>query len=113
MKAMEYGPIVELIATEAITKKRFVAFDGTHTVDLRAIGVAQEDTDSGDSISVQIAGIASVECGGSVTAGNDLSSDADGKAIALTYDNVDDHAKYCGKALDDGSAGTFIRVALR
>lgn len=113
MKGMEYGPVVTITAGETITQKRFVDFAGKHTVDIRGIGVALDDTASGDPISVQITGIAVVECGGNVTAGNLLSADANGKAIALTYDNVNDFAKYCGVAMDDGVDGGFIRVALR
>lgn len=119
MKTTEYGPVVSITAGEALTKKRFVDFAGKHTVDLPAIGVTIDDCDSGDEASVQITGIAVVEAGGQITAGNWVSSDADGKAVALTivYDNSTNLAaslnKKCGIALDDASgAGVFIRVML-
>jgi hypothetical protein len=112
MKAREYGPVVTLEAGEALTANRFVDFAGKHTVDKRAIGVCLFATDSGDQASIQCTGIAVVEAGGSITAGNLVSSDADGKAVALTISAVADVPKQCGVALDDASSGEFLRVKL-
>lgn len=120
MKAGNPNVIVSLTATEAITKCRFVAFDGKHTVDKKAIGVSIYDTDSGDPITLQAGGIAVVEAGDAVTAGACVKSDADGKAVALAYptDTAENLAaaiqKLCGVALDTASdAGDFIRVVLK
>ena len=114
MKAYQLGPTITIVAAEAITKRRFVTALGKHTVDKRAAGVALFDTDNGDPITVQCAGVGVVESGGAITAGNLLSMDADGKALALTYDNVSDFDKYCGVAMDAASdAGEFIRVMLK
>lgn len=113
MKSYQEGPIITIAAGEAITKNRFVDFAGKHTVDLMAVGVALFDTDSGDPISVLGSGVAVVESGGAVTAGNLVSSDANGKAVALTLSTAADAGKICGVAIDTASgAGEFIRVRL-
>lgn len=109
MEAYQLGPIVSIAATEAITAKCFVAYNGTHTVDLPAVGVALFATDSGDQISVQCSGIAVVLLGGTVAAGALVKSDANGAAVSAGT-TVD--VKVCGLALDGGDAGAYIRVFL-
>ena len=112
MKTRQEGPIISLTAGEDLTAKRFVDFEGKHTVDKKAVGVVIYDTDSGDEATVQCAGIAVVEAGGTITAGDLVSSDADGKAVSLTLSAVSDVAKICGIALDDASNGDYINVKL-
>ena len=112
MKSRQGGDVITMVAGEALTKNRFVDFEGKHTVDLAALGVTLFDADSGETASVQVSGIAVVEAGGSITAGNWVKSDANGKALANTLSAVADVAKICGTALDDGSDGTYIRVKL-
>lgn len=102
-----------ITATEAITGKRFVAYDGTHTVDLSCAGVAEFDTDSGDEISVLVLGRVPVQAGGSISAGAFVSSDANGKAVSLTLSAVADVAKICGKAVEAASDGDIILVDLK
>jgi len=114
MKAYQLGPKVTLVAGAAITAKRFVAYNGQHAANQPAIGVALFDTDNGDPITLQTAGIAVVESGGAITAGNLVASDANGKAVALTLSAVGDVSKICGVALDSASAaGEYIRVSLK
>jgi len=112
MKSYQLGPKCTLTAAEAITANRFVAANGTHTVDIKAVGVALFDTANGDPISLQTEGFPVVEAGGTISAGNIVSMDADGKAVALTYDNVNDFIKACGIAIDAATDGTFLRVKL-
>jgi len=113
MKSYQEGPIGTIEAGEALTKRRFVDFEGKHTVDVKCVGVSLFDTDSGDQASILMNGIAVVEAGGTITAGNHVSSDANGKAVALTIDNVNDIPKNNGVALDAATAaGEFIRVKL-
>jgi len=110
MKAYQLGPVVSIAATEAISANKFVAYNGTHTVDLPAVGVALFATDSGDQISVQCSGIATVLSGGVIAAGALVKSDANGAAITATT-TVD--VKVCGLALDAATAsGEYIRVFL-
>ena len=113
MKSRQQGPMVTLVATEAITKNRFVDAAGAHTADKHAVGVALFDTDSGDEITVQAAGIATVVASGAITQGDHVKSDADGKAATLAYSAAADAAKACGVALDAATTdGDVIRVRL-
>jgi len=113
MKSYQEGPIGSITAGEALTKRRFVDFEGKHTIDIKCIGVTLFDADSAAQASILMNGIAVVEAGGAVTAGNHVSSDADGKAVALTIDNVNDIPKNNGVALDAATAdGDIIRVKL-
>lgn len=112
MNAYQEGPIGSITAGEALTKERFVDFEGKHTVDLKCIGVTLFDADSAAQASILMNGIANVEAGGTITAGNHVSSDADGKAVALTIDNVNDIPKNNGVAMDSAVDGGFLRVKL-
>ena len=72
-----------------------------------AIGITGElDTAEGCRCDVQLDGIAEVECGGSVTFGAKLASDANGKAVAA------ESGEYLGIALEGGVSGDIIRVKL-
>lgn len=103
-----------IVATEAITKKRFVTFDGKHTVDVSAAGVAKFDQDSGKAVTVDAFGIVPVEASGAISAGAFVSSDASGKATSLTVSAVADVVKICGKALEAAAAdGDIILVQLK
>lgn len=110
MKAYQVGPIITIKAGEALSARRFVDSGGLHTVDKPAIGVTLFAVDNGDQAQLQATGIAVVEAGGGITAGNLVKSDADGKAVdaGTTWD-----VKVCGVALDTaGGAGEFIQVKL-
>lgn len=111
MKSYQLGPIITIEAGEAITANCFVDNQGKHTVDERAVGVALFDTDSGDQISVQVAGVAMVVAGGAVTVGTHpyVSMDASGRAVASS----DLDKTCCGIPLDSSTtAGDLIRVRL-
>lgn len=104
---------ITLVATEAITKDRFVDYAGAHTADGKVAGVALFDTASGSPITVQHKGIAVVTSAGSVSAGDLVKSDANGKAAALTLSAVGDVPKMAGVAMDAGTTdGDLIRVKL-
>lgn len=110
MKAYQTGPILTIQAGEALTARRFVDFEGKHSADKPALGATIFDVDSGDQASVQAVGIAVLESGGGITAGDLVKSDADGKAVSAgtTWD-----IKVCGFALDSAAgAGQFINVKL-
>lgn len=116
MKGFENFKVLTIEAGENLTKKRFVDFEGKHTVNKKALGVAMDDTTSGDQCSLACGGIVVVEAGGSITAGNLVESDADGKAVALTLTTntaanlATDLVKICGLAMDSASSGEFLRV---
>lgn len=105
---------ITIVATEAITKDRFVTYNGKHTADVSAAGVALFDADNGASITVQAFGRVPVEASGPISAGDWVKSDANGKAASLTLSAVADIAKICGKAVEAASAdGDLILVDLR
>jgi len=83
----------------------FVVGDGAD-----AIGVLQNDPDTqGHAATVAIYGVSRVECGGSVTAGDYVSADTDGRCVTSASGDV-----ILGKAWDDASgAGSIISVLLR
>jgi hypothetical protein len=113
MKAYQLGPIVTIVAGETTYKNRFIDYAGTTTADIKAMGATLFAAASGEAVAVQCDGIAVVESGGAITAGNHVSMDADGKAVALTIDNVNDIPKNNGVALDSATdAGEFVRIRL-
>lgn len=112
-QTLEVRPMT-IVATEAITAKRFVTYDGKHTVDIACSGVARFDQDSGKPVTVDTVGRVPVEASEAISAGAWVSSDADGKAAALTLSAVADVAKICGRAIEAASAdGDIILVELK
>lgn len=110
----DIGALVTIVATEAISKQRFVTATGAHTADKRAAGVSLFAADSGSEITVQCNGVAVVEAAEGITAGDLVNSDANGKAESLTLSAAADAEKICGVALDTASdAGDYIRVILK
>lgn len=76
------------------------AGDGAH-----AVGVVNNDPISGRVAEVAIGGIIKAKCGGNVTRGGPVASDATGKAVnAATGDII------LGTALDVGIDGAIISV---
>ena len=98
-----------------INPYRFVKFGGSDTAMLQAaaasdalIGVAgQIGAASGERLDVTFVGIGEVEAGGSITRGNSVTSDANGKAVAASDGNV-----IIGKALMSASSGDIIPILL-
>lgn len=72
-----------------------------------AIGVLLNDPTAGAAATVAIRGRVIVECGGNVTRGGDVASDANGNAVdAATGDII------LGKALETGVDGQIIAIQL-
>jgi|19_taG_2_1085344.scaffolds.fasta_scaffold20569_2 hypothetical protein len=68
--------------------------------------------EDGDHVTLQMGSIVNVECGGSITRGNSIESDADGKAVAETASGtLNRHT--CGIALESGASGEIIRMLWR
>lgn len=101
-----------------------------------AVGVSINKTAQYDALGVYISGIVSVQAGGSITAGDEIVADANGKAVSATALSVtvptaatpvtSDAAqptlvvagsalpeKVLGIAMEDGSDGNTIAVKLR
>lgn len=65
-----------------VTKHRFIGADGQHCgAGKKAAGVSHVNADSGDEFAVEIGGIVIIEAGAAFSAGDELSSDANGKGI--------------------------------
>lgn len=126
---------IEDIAGDVV-KRRFIGTDGDYAAeDGAAIGVSYDDADEGETLSVIAMGIAIVEAGGSITAGNLVAVKTDGKAKAATAVSVAVPSgatpvtstgaqptltvaggalpqRVVGVALDDASDGNYFRVKL-
>lgn len=82
--------VKSFIAGAQIAARRICKFSSTDTTVIQAaavgdlsIGVSELGaTASGDSVSLVMGGIATVEYGGNVTRGNELTSDSVGRAVA-------------------------------
>lgn len=83
-----------------------------------SMGVAGGDTkafdsanhaESGDPVSLQPGNVVLIECGGTVTRGNGLKTDADGKAVEAAGSGATNQ-NHIGIALESGSAGAIIRM---
>jgi len=108
-------------AMGAITKFRFVKGDYTAgrgcvqagVLGERTMGVAQHAVSAGDAaeeaaVNVRVMGIATVECGATVTAGAEVTTDATARAInAVTATH-----RVAGQALEGGTVGQLISVIL-
>lgn len=112
--AYEVNPnVVTLEAGQDLSSSQFyfvsIAADGQvdPTGDgASADGVLQNDPSAaGRAASVAIGGITKVACGGTVTRGGDVASDANGKAVdAVTGDVI------MGTALETGASGSVIAM---
>lgn len=107
------GNVLNFTAEAAVPAFRF-AKAGTTEGNVKLAGAGETalgatgelDTAEGCRCDVQLDGIAEVECGGSVTFGAKLASDANGKAVAA------ESGEYLGIALEGGASGDIIRVKL-
>src|SRR3989338_3035630 len=69
-------------AAAAITKNRFVGFDGLHCgAGKKAYGVSRFDIPINEYGSIVLGGVVVVESGGALTKGKPVKSDANGKAV--------------------------------
>lgn len=107
------GKVLNFTAETAVPAFRF-AKAGTTEGNVKLAGAGETalgttgelDTAEGCRCDVQLDGIAEVECGGSVSFGAKIASDADGKAVAA------ESGEYLGIALEGGVSGDIIRIKL-
>ena len=104
-----YKPLLidSVLAQADLIKQRFVGFDGkVCTASALALGVCDVETDSGQYAPVAILGILLIESGGAITAKSKITSDASGRAVAITSTE-----EINGYAIDSASgAGEIIRI---
>ena len=89
---------------------KFVSIDSNGAIALtgdgeHADGVLMSAPNTGEAGTVTISGIAKVECGGEVTAGGDVASDANGAA-----GNAGSGDAVLGTALETGASGRVISI---
>lgn len=78
-----------LLAAVALVKHRFMGADGNYCVaDAKAVGVSEADTAADQMCPVIGGGIALVETAGAIAVGEEVVSDATGKALAATVFSV-------------------------
>lgn len=107
------GNVLNFTAETAVPAFRFAKV-GTSEGNVKLAGAGETalgatgelDTAEGCRCDVQLDGIAEVECGGSVSFGAKLASDANGKAVAA------ESGEYLGIALEGGASGDIIRIKL-
>ena len=98
--------IDSVLASADLPKQRFISFEGAVSgTGEKAYGICDVETESGQFAPVAITGILLVEAGGTITAGDEITSDANGKAVTLG-----ENQKSNGYALDDGADGDVIRI---
>lgn len=95
--------------TGKVVANRFVGHSGKQAAaDEKVYGVAPYDADSGDTLAVDILGIAVVEAGGVLAVGDDVSADAQGCAVKTAGGKVAGTARTAAAA-----AGDLIQVFLK
>lgn len=114
--------ILPLFASAATTAYRIAAFsDAANNSNVanasaatgRLIGVFGPIAhDQGDMADVQVDGEAEVELGGTVQAGDPLTTDAQGRAVVMTPPGAGVTHNGIGRALQPGVVGDRIRVYL-
>lgn len=103
-----HSPILTLsmTASAALTMNRMVGLDGDVCgAEAKAAGMAQFDADAGEQVGVAALGVILVEAGAAITAGAEIESDDEGRAIAKTRGAGNGHALDAALA-----AGDVIRV---
>ncbi len=106
MKTYQPSLTTSIIATGALTIRRFVGFTGaTCAAGAKALGTAETEADIGEAAPVNVSGILLVEAGAAVAVEAEVQSDASGRAITLAS------GKSNGFALDAAAAaGDIIRI---
>ncbi len=108
MANKHYKPLLieSVQATSDLSEHRFIGFDGKHcTAGAKALGVCDVSTEKDQFAPIAVFGILLVEVSGTISVGDGVASDADGKAVKAA-----DSAIINGYALDNGTAGQKIRV---
>ena len=103
-----YKPLLidSIKTTVDLPKQRFVGFDGNICgAGAKALGVSDVEIEAGQYAPVGIIGIFLVEAGGTITVGQAITSDEEGKAVAVTSTEVCN-----GYALDNASTCEIIRI---
>ena len=95
-------------ATAAVSPYRFITITGAHCgAGAKALGVAEVSSVIGENVAVYAMGTIPVETSATVQAGDELSSDANGKAkVATTGEKIN------ARALESAASGLLVKVML-
>lgn len=101
------GTTTSIVAAVALTKRRFVGFDGAlAAAGAKSLGVVDISTDLGQPAPVQLNGVLLVEAGAAIAAKAEIEIDALGRAITKAAGVSN------GFAIDAATgAGDVIRIA--
>lgn len=105
-----YKPLLidSIKAAEDIVQQRFIGFDGKYCKSgAKAFGISDVDTEKEQYLPISVFGILLVEAGGTVSVGDAVASDDNGKAV-----KADGSAIVNGYALDNGTVGQDIRILI-
>ncbi|MBP5706816.1 MAG: DUF2190 family protein [Spirochaetales bacterium] len=103
-----YQPLLieSVKATANIEQHRFIGFDGAYCgAGEKALGVSDVAIESGQYAPIAVLGNLLVVSGGTISAGDPVASDANGKAVVATGD-----ALVNGYAQDSVTEGQEVRV---
>ncbi len=103
-----YKPILieSIKVTNDIQKQRFIDFEGNICTDgKKAFGVSDADISANEYAPIGVLGTFLIEAGGTITAGDAITSDANGKAITVSETKATN-----GYALDNASEGEVFRI---
>lgn len=85
VKTMKPGVVESINAQSDLIKQRFIGFDGNYcAANAKSLGVSQTDIEQNQQCPVTVTGIALIESGGAISAGNALVSGTNGVALAAT-----------------------------
>ncbi len=104
-----YAPLLiqSIKAAADLEQHRFIGFDGSYcAAGAKAYGVADVATEIGQLAPVALFGNLLVIAGGTISAGDAVASDENGKAV-----KADGDAIINGYALENGVSGDEIRIA--
>lgn len=89
-----------------------ISYDGTNKPPLEGLVTTAYAAEDGQAISIYGEGdICLLECGGDVVTGNRLKSDADGKGVPIATTGTTIQ-QFGARALENGAAGTLVRVQI-
>jgi hypothetical protein len=106
---------ISLDAASDLSAKKFYLAKGSGTFGCDLAGAASEDLlgpiqnapESGQAAEIRILGISKVECGGTISIWDKVTSDANGKAVTAA-----DGERYCGLAMEAGVSGRIIAILM-
>lgn len=109
MKTEQPTLITSVIASTNLFKNLFVDFNGALPAsDVKALGVVNADTDSGEQAPVMVEGIALVISNGAISKGSPVTTHSNGKAKQVTSTEIIN-----GYALDSAwGVDELIRILL-